>query len=107
MLIPARSLDTMLFFSDKGKVYSEKVYQIPDLDRATKGIPLVNILSLGPNEKVTAAMSIRDFSPQQYCMLMTGTRTHQARLNGRIRLCPPSGLIAMNLDKATPSAGLA
>ena len=44
MLIPARSLDTMLFFSDKGKVYSEKVYQIPDADRTTKGIPLVNIL---------------------------------------------------------------
>src|SRR3972149_2081806 len=45
MLIPARSLNTMLFFSDKGKVYSEKVYQIPDSDRATKGIPLVNVLA--------------------------------------------------------------
>ena len=33
MLMPARSLDSMLFFSDRGKVYSEKVYQIPDADR--------------------------------------------------------------------------
>jgi hypothetical protein len=47
-LIPARSLDTMLFFSDRGKVYSEKVYQIPDADRAAKGIPLVNVLALDP-----------------------------------------------------------
>ena len=38
-LIPARSLDTMLFFSDRGKVYSEKVYQIPDADRTAKGHP--------------------------------------------------------------------
>ena len=41
MLIPARSLDSMLFFSDSGKVYSEKVYQIPDADRSAKGIPLL------------------------------------------------------------------
>ena len=57
-LIPARSLDSMLFFSDKGKVYSEKVYQIPDADRTSKGIPLVNILALGPNERVTAAIAV-------------------------------------------------
>ena len=71
MLIPARSLNTMLFFSDKGKVYSEKVYQIPDSDRATKGIPLVNVLSLDPNEKITAAMAVGDFSSHNFCMLMT------------------------------------
>ncbi len=61
MLIPARSLNTMLFFTDRGKVYSEKIYQIPDSDRATKGIPLVNVLSLEPNEKVTAAMAVGRF----------------------------------------------
>ncbi len=71
MLIPARSLNTMLFFSDKGKVYSEKIYQIPDSDRATKGIPLVNVLSLEPNEKVTAAMAVGEFSARNYCMMMT------------------------------------
>jgi len=57
-LIPARTLDTMLFFSDKGKVYSEKVYQIPDADRAAKGIPLVNVLSLDSGEIITAAVAI-------------------------------------------------
>ena len=43
-LFPARTLDTILFFSDKGKVYSEKAYQIPDADRAARGIPIVNVL---------------------------------------------------------------
>ncbi|MDP1548378.1 MAG: DNA gyrase subunit A [Anaerolineales bacterium] len=99
MLIPARSLDTMLFFSDKGKVYSEKVYQIPDSDRATKGIPLVNVLSLDPNEKVTAAMAIRDFSPNTYCVLMTGRGRIKRVSMEEFASVRPSGLIAMNLDE--------
>jgi DNA gyrase subunit A len=98
-LIPARSLDTMLFFSDRGKVYSEKVYQIPDADRAAKGIPLVNVLSLDPNERVTAAIAVSDFSAHGYCILST--------MRGRVKRVEmeefasvrPSGLIAMNLDE--------
>ncbi|GJQ37463.1 MAG: DNA gyrase subunit A [Anaerolineaceae bacterium] len=99
MLIPARSLDTMLFFTDKGKVYSEKVYQIPDLDRATKGIPLVNILALGANEKVTAAMSIREFSPKQFCMMMTARGRAKRVSMEEFESVRPSGLIAVNLDE--------
>ena len=98
MLIPARSHDTMLFFSDKGKVYSEKVYQIPDLDRATKGIPLVNILALDANEKVTAAMSVRDFSPNTFCMMMTGRGRIKRVSMEEFASVRPSGLIAMKLD---------
>lgn len=99
MLIPARSLDTMLFFTDKGKVYSEKVYQIPDLDRATKGIPLVNILALDANEKVTAAMSIREFSPKQFCMMMTARGRVKRVSMEEFESVRPSGLIAINLDE--------
>ena len=46
ILLPARTLNTVLFFSDQGKVYSEKAYQIPDADRTGRGIPIVNVLSL-------------------------------------------------------------
>ena len=81
MLIPARTLNTMLFFSDKGKVYSEKVYQIPDSDRATKGIPLVNVLSLDPNEKVTAAMAVGAFSADSFCILTTADLIVHLRTN--------------------------
>src|SRR5512138_3352701 len=98
-LIPARSLDTMLFFSDRGKVYSEKVYQIPESDRAAKGIPLVNVLSLDANERVTAAIAVSDFSAHGYCVLST--------MRGRVKRVAmeefssvrPSGLIAVNLDE--------
>ncbi|MCZ2128208.1 MAG: DNA gyrase subunit A [Anaerolineales bacterium] len=99
MLIPARSLDTMLFFTDKGKVYSEKVYQIPDLDRAQKGIPLVNVLSLTPNEKVTAAMSAREFSPNQFCVMMTARGRIKRVALEEFSSVRPSGLIALNLDE--------
>jgi DNA gyrase subunit A len=99
MLIPARSLNTMLFFSDKGKVYSEKIYQIPDSDRATKGIPLVNILALDPNEKVTAAMAVGEFSASHYCMMMTSRGKIKRVSMDEFAAVRPSGLIAMSLEE--------
>ena len=99
MLIPARSLNTMLFFSDRGKVYSEKIYQIPDSERATKGIPLVNVLSLDANEKVTAAMAVGDFSSHNYCMLMTARGRIKRVSMEEFASVRPSGLIAMSLEE--------
>ena len=98
-LIPARSLDTMLFFSDKGKVYSERVYQIPDADRTARGIPLVNILSLDANEKVTAAIAVSNFSAQGYCVLATVRGRVKRVVLEEFAAVRPSGLIAMSLDE--------
>jgi len=97
-LIPARSLDTMLFFSDSGKVYSEKVYQIPDADRTAKGIPLVNVLSLGANERVTAAIAVSDFSAHGFCVLSTTRGKVKRVVMEEFASVRPSGLIAMSLD---------
>lgn len=97
MLIPARSLNTILFFSDKGKVYSERAYQIPDADRTGKGIPLVNILALDANEKVTAAMAVGNFSAGNYCMMMTGRGKIKRVKMEEFAAVRPSGLIAMSL----------
>jgi DNA gyrase subunit A len=98
-LIPARSLDTMLFFSDRGKVYSEKVYQIPDSDRATKGIPLVNVLSLDPGERITAAIAVSDFSSHGYCVLSTYHGKVKRVVMEEFASVRPSGLIAISLDE--------
>jgi DNA gyrase subunit A len=97
-LIPARSLDTMLFFSDKGKVYSEKVYQIPDADRTAKGIPLVNVLALNANERVTAAIAVSDFSAHGFCMLATARGKVKRVVMEEFAAVRPSGLIAVNLE---------
>ena len=99
MLIPARSLDTMLFFSDRGKVYSEKVYQIPDADRTAKGIPLVNVLALDANERVTAAIAVSDFSAHGYCILSTARGKVKRVVLEEFASVRPSGLIAVNLEE--------
>ncbi|MDQ2691960.1 MAG: DNA gyrase subunit A, partial [Chloroflexota bacterium] len=98
-LLPARSLDTMLFFSDRGKVYSEKVYQIPDADRTAKGIPLVNVLALDPNERITAAIAVSDFSAHGYCVLSTIRGKVKRVVMEEFSSVRPSGLIAMSLDE--------
>ena len=98
-LIPARSLDTMLFFSDKGKVYSEKVYQIPDADRTAKGIPLVNVLALDANERVTAAIAVSDFSAHGYCIMATMRGKVKRVVMEEFASVRPSGLIAVNLEE--------
>jgi len=98
-LIPARSLDTMLFFSDRGKVYSEKVYQIPDADRTAKGVPLVNVLSLDANERVTAAIAVSNFSAHGYCVLATVRGRAKRVVMEEFASVRPSGLIAMGLDE--------
>jgi DNA gyrase subunit A len=101
----------MLFFSDRGKVYSEKVYQIPDADRAAKGIPLVNVLALAADERVTAAIAVSDFTKHGFCLLATG-RGKVKRVNMQeFADVRPSGLIAMTLEKgdtlgwARPTSG--
>ena len=99
MLLPARSLDAMLFFSDKGKVYSERVYQIPDADRAAKGIPLVNVLALDANERVTAAIAVSSFAAHGYCVLATARGKVKRVDLEEFASVRPSGLIAMTLGE--------
>ena len=57
-LFAARTLDSILFFSNRGKVYQERVYQIPSADRTAKGVLLAGILSLDADERVTAALGM-------------------------------------------------
>ena len=99
MLIPARSLDTILFFSDRGKVYSEKAYQMPDADRTARGIPMVNILALSPDETVTAAVVVPDFSAAKYCVMATKKGKIKRVALSKFAAVRPSGLIAIGLAK--------
>jgi DNA gyrase subunit A len=98
-LIPARTLDTMLFFSDRGKVYSEKVYQIPDADRAAKGIPLVNVLSLDAGEIITAAVSVPNFEAAAFITLATRNGRIKRMSLAELAAVRPSGIIAIGLEE--------
>jgi len=98
MLFPARTLDTVLFFSDKGKVYSEKAYQIPDADRTGRGIPIVNVLPLDANETVTAVVPVPDFDAAEYCLMATRMGRVKRVTLSDFASVRPSGLIAIKLN---------
>ena len=61
----------MLFFTDAGKVYWLKVYEIPEGGRATRGKAIVNLLNLSPQEKISAILPVREFSEDKYIMMAT------------------------------------
>lgn len=96
-MFPARTLDTVLFFSDRGKVYSAKAYQIPAAGRTSRGLPIVNVLNIDPDEKITAILPISDFEEGKFCTMVT-----QQGIIKRVNLrefesVRPSGLIAISL----------
>ncbi len=98
-LIPARSLDTVLFFSNRGKVYAEKVYQIPDAERNAKGIPLVNMLALAAGEEIHAAATVPDFAAAEYVVMATRKGKVKRMALSEIASVRPSGVTAIHLDE--------
>jgi DNA gyrase subunit A len=98
-LFPARSLNSILFFSDKGKVYSEKAYQIPDTDRAGKGIPIVNVLSMDAGETITAAVAVPKFDASHFCTMATRNGRIKRIALSELTAVRPSGMIAISLEE--------
>jgi DNA gyrase subunit A len=92
------TLDTLLFFTDKGKVYSGRVFEVPEESRQSKGLPVINLINLLPDETVTSILAVKDFNAFKYCVMATR--------NGRVKRIPlgdfsdvrTSGLIAIRLD---------
>ena len=97
-MFPARTLETILFFSDRGKVYSEKAYQIPDADRTARGIPIVNILALSPEETITAAVAVPNFDSAHYCTMATRDGRIKRVMLSVLASVRPSGIIIISLD---------
>ena len=71
-LLTARTHDYILFFSNKGRVYRVKGYEIPEFSRQSKGIPIINILSLDKEEVIKSVLVIRyDNEPNKYLIFAT------------------------------------
>jgi DNA gyrase subunit A len=93
------TLSTLLFFSDKGKVYSEKVWQLPDERRTGRGISIFNIINIEPDEKITAVVPVVNFENANYCTMAT-VKGRVKRVNlSEFESVRPSGLIAISLDE--------
>jgi DNA gyrase subunit A len=70
-LLTASTHDTLLFFTDAGKVFWLKVHEIPEASRAAKGKALVNLLALAGNEKVTATLAVKEYSEDRFVVMAT------------------------------------
>ena len=99
MVIPARTLHTVLFLSDRGKVYSEKAYQIPDANRTDKGIPIVNVIALDAGERITTAVAVPDFQKAQFFTMATMKGKVKRVALSEFASVRPSGVIAINLEE--------
>src|SRR2546429_4498380 len=70
-LFVCSSHDYLLFFSNRGKVYRSKVYELPEASRTAKGRSLNNFLPLREGERIQSVLSTRDFSEGQYLVFAT------------------------------------
>ena len=93
----ASTHDTLLCFSTRGKVYWQKVYQLPIGSRTARGRPMVNLLPLEENERITAILPVREYPQDQYIFFATA--------HGKVKRTPLSsfsrpranGIIALDL----------
>ena len=67
----ASTHDYLMFFTNLGRVYWQKVYDLPELSRESRGRAIVNLLNLGEGEKIAECLAVRDFSPGHFLMMAT------------------------------------
>lgn len=70
-IFTASTHDMILFFSNKGKLYKLRGYEIPEAGRTAKGTAIVNLLSLEPGEKISAVIPIQNFAEDKYLLMAT------------------------------------
>ncbi|MFM7785979.1 MAG: DNA gyrase C-terminal beta-propeller domain-containing protein, partial [Gammaproteobacteria bacterium] len=106
-LLVANTHDTILYFSDRGRVFRLKVYQIPVASRVAKGRPLVNLLNLEEGERITALLPVRDFSPNRYVFMATSDGTVKKTPLEAFANLRSAGLIAIDLGEGDHLVGTA
>jgi DNA gyrase subunit A len=106
-LLIAHSHDTLLCFSDLGKVFWLRVFQIPQASRGAKGRPLVNMLALDGDERITAILPISDFSEDRFVFMATSNGTVKKTPLEQFSRQRTSGLIALELEEGNTLMGTA
>ncbi len=103
--------DNMLFFTNRGRVFQLRAYDIPETSRTSKGQALVNFLQLAPNETVNAILSMDNVSKFEFLVMVTNKGTIKKTAIADFKNVRRSGLIALklksdeNLEWVRPSTG--
>ena len=105
-LFTASTHDSLLFFTDAGKVYWLKVHEIPEASRAAKGKALVNLLALSKDEKVTATLPVKEYRADRFVIM--GTKQGVIKKTELSAYSNPrqGGIIALSLDAGDKLIGV-
>ena len=107
-LVVARSHDKLYVFTDRGRVFALKVYEVPDASRTAKGTPIQNILeAMQPGERVSALVAIRDTTTSAYLIMATRKGFIKKTALGEYANVRRAGLISMALRKGDALAWVA
>tara|TARA_R110000868_G_scaffold34671_2_gene125039 strand:- start:25948 stop:28686 length:2739 start_codon:yes stop_codon:yes gene_type:complete len=106
-LLVVNSHDTVLCFTDAGKVYWLTVYDIPQASRNAKGRPIVNVLALDEGERITAILPVVEYREDNYVFMATARGTVKKTSLDQFSRPRSSGLIACELDEGDHLVGVA
>ncbi len=98
-ILVTNSHSLLLFFTNKGKVYSKKAYRIPEASRTAKGTSIVNILEVEKDEKITSIISVNGFAENEYLTMVTRKGVIKRTLLTEFAYQRKGGKIAIRLDE--------
>ena len=98
-LFVAHSHDYLLCFSNRGRLYWLKVFEVPQGSRASRGKPVVNMFPLEEGEKITAVVPVKEFDEQHFVLMATARGTVKKTPLAEFSRPRPSGIIAVSLEE--------
>ena len=105
-LFVASTKDYLLVFTDKGKVYWLKVYEIPQASRVSKGKAVINLLQLASDEKVSATIPVKDFAGENFLVMATKTGLIKKTRLDEYSNPRKGGIIGMTIEKGDELIGV-
>lgn len=98
-LVSTSTHDTILFFTNKGKVYRARGYEVPEFSRTAKGLPLINLLDIEQGEWVNAVISVHEFDPDSFLFFTTKHGLSKRTTLQQFANIRKGGLIAVGLNE--------
>ena len=98
-ILVANSHSYILMFTDKGKIFLKKVYELPESSRTAKGSNLINLIEIDKGEKVTAMISLAEFNDNEYLVMVTKNGVIKRTAVKEYEYKRKGGKIAINLDE--------
>ena len=98
-ILQANTHDSLLVFTSRGRVFQLKVHEIPDTSRQARGMPIVNLINLQPDESVATMLNVTDFSSAKHLFFTTRLGRVKRTTLDQFQSVRSSGLIAIGLDE--------